>query len=312
MAVIQLVAGYPVLGQWETDYRERALAHFTPHSDHPAVVRFDSLSRVGLSFDRVPKVFAALGPLPHLALPEQIHQDVRGRGVGRGEVGRWAAELRDFYAVTNFEAFFRDNSDHFRWLVQGALPTVTDAVALLGEYSGEGVDDVAVVLSPLLHDGGFGMRGGDTEFMAFIGPDGVEEGNPSFGDRDRLGRLVWHELAHGFVNPATARHHADVAATEVVDSVFRSRMRAQAYPDWPTIVNESVIRAIEVRLAYATSGTDGATSVAAEQVGRGFCHVPAIAAALERYEGSRDVYPLLSSFFPELIEVFRRPLPTCS
>jgi hypothetical protein len=271
------------------------------------VALFDTMFSSGFGFDAVPKAFVSMSRLPALELTDQVSDEVIERAGGRPRLERFAALSRAFAVETDFVGFYRAHEASYRTLVESARPSVTDAVEQLVSYTGMSIPSARVVLSPLLHDGGFAMSGGTPAAQAFIGPVGVAaNGLPDFGDELRLGPLIWHELAHTVVNPLTSRARQAVASSEIRDEAFREQMRKQAYADWSTIVSESIIRALEVRLASRVHGAEAGERVEENQVTRGFVHVPGLAEMLESYEADRETYPSLDRFFSRLLEVFSR------
>jgi hypothetical protein len=78
-------------------------------------------------------------------------------------------------------------------------------------------------------------------------------------------------------------------------------MRRQAYGNWESTVNEHIVRAVTTRLAYLHYGAEAGDRALRGEQERGFIHVAALCAALERYEAARDTYPTLNDFYPELL-----------
>jgi hypothetical protein len=310
MTVIQILADYPVLTPHATSYRAEVLDFFGPNRGHPVVALFDTMFSSGFGFDAVPKAFVSMSHLPALELADEVSDEVIDRAGGRPRLERLASLSRAFAVETHFVDFYRAHGATYRTLVDSALPSVTDAVQQLVSYTGTSLPSARVVLSPLLHDGGFAMSGGTPATQAFIGPMGVAaNGLPDFGDELRLGPLIWHEMAHTVVNPLTSRAKSAVDSAEITDEEFREQMRKQAYTDWSTIVSESIIRALEVRLASRVHGAEVGERVEENQVTRGFIHVPGLAQLLQSYEADRDTYPSLDRFFPRLLGVFTQAPP---
>lgn len=305
MAAIQLLADYPVLTAHDTPYKADVESWFRPYREHDVIREFATMYAAGFAFDAVPKAFASMGPVPHLGLGPVVPSEAVERAGGRETLERFTRMAADFASRADMQSFYRAHAGTYRVLVDAAMPEVESAVAQLVAYTGVDFPSARIVLSPLLHDGGFAMSGGDPPAQAFVGPVGVgENGFPDFGDRRRLGRLIWHEFAHTIINPLTGRARATVDALEVTDDEFRARMRRHAYDDWHTIVSESIIRALEVRLTAQALGPDAAGSAEASQVDRGFIHVPALARTLRAYEAERDRYPAIADFYPRLLQVF--------
>lgn len=82
-------------------------------------------------------------------------------------------------------------------------------------------------------------------------------------------------------------------------------MSSQAYPNWEISVNEHIIRAVTARLVYLDQGQSAYDSVVANEIANGFYYVPALCESLSVYEISRDNYPTLESYYPEIIKVFK-------
>jgi hypothetical protein len=308
MTIVQMLADYPVLTAFESPFRADARAYFADAAEDSAVVVFHSMFSQGFAFDAVPKAFMAMSDLPELALTEDLTADVVERAGGTMTLARFSRLLHRFVVDRDFESFYRAHLGTYHALVDSTKESVATAVAQLEAYTGSDLSDVRVVVSPLLHDGGFAMRGGHPTAQAFIGPVGVTNGYPDFGSFDRLGPLIWHEFAHTIVNPLTHRNLTTVAPLEVTDERFRRAMREQAYGDWETIVNESIIRAIEVRLSTRILGAEAGRKAQAKHVKRGFEHVPRLAKLLEDYERRREAYPTLEDFYPKLLDGFRAGL----
>lgn len=82
-------------------------------------------------------------------------------------------------------------------------------------------------------------------------------------------------------------------------------MKQRAYANWETCVNEHIIRAITARLIYLHQGQSAYDEVIANERVNGFYYVPALCESLVNYENSRDTYPTLESYYPELINIFK-------
>ena len=195
-------------------------------------------------------------------------------------------------------------------MVAQSRPTVVASTRSLVAYLGTSLGSTQVILGPLLHDGGFASRvdgnRGQAAAFAFIGPNALTAGSVDFGDAARLQPLVAHEFAHTVINPLTASHTSQVAATAENFGPLRDAMRREGYSSWDQVINESIIRAITSRLTAADRGEEAANSEVAEEVRRGFVYVPALVDELRRYEKSRDANANIEDFYPSLLGVFRQ------
>lgn len=303
MAILQLLGDHFLLARDVSPIRRDALAWFRDHRNATAVELLRRRSSSGFSFDAVPKAFAHLTPPPALALRDDVPPDIVERAGGAEALAEIAAAVREFHRASDFDTFFRAHSGSHAAVVSRVAGPAAEALEELRAYSGEDLRGVRLVLGLLLHDGGFAMAGHEgMPAQAFIGPVGTAEGLPDFGDARRLGPLVWHEFGHVFVNPLTARHADRVASLAPMMEPIRAAMVQNAYPDWPTVVNEHVVRALEVRLAARSLGEVAAEQVLHDHERRGFAYLQAVVTSLETYEASRREHPTLASYYPRLLE----------
>jgi hypothetical protein len=183
------------------------------------------------------------------------------------------ASLRDFARISDFGAFIESHRPLYQRCVEQVAPMVTPNVLALERYVGASIDHWQVVVGPLMHDGGFGphfQRGnGKFDTYALIGPVTASVGEPSFGDTARLQNLVVHEFAHSLINPLAVQRADAVAAYAGRFEEMRQAMLKQAYDNWPTVVNEHVVRAVTARIAAQYSEKAGEQAVA-DEVRRGF------------------------------------------
>lgn len=129
---------------------------------------FAAMYAAGFAFDAVPKAFASMGLLPHLGLGPVVPSESVERAGGREKLERFTRMAADFANRADMHSFYRAHAGTYRVLVDAAMPEVESAVAQLVAYTGVDFPSARVVLSPLLHDGGFAMSGGDPPAQAFV------------------------------------------------------------------------------------------------------------------------------------------------
>jgi len=106
------------------------------------------------------------------------------------------------------------------------------------------------------------------------------------------------------VNALTRERLGEIQAYDSLYAPIEGTMHEEDYGNWETVVNEHIIRATEVRLAYRQYGEAAGRRVLEDQKERGFQYVEPLANRLKAYEENRDRYPQLSDFYPRLIAVF--------
>jgi len=310
MGVIQLLSSYFLVSYLDSGYKRDAANFFAACSDHAAVTKFSKLSASGFDFNNVPEAFISLSEPPELQPRFPLGDSViASAGGDENLAGLWAS-ARDFAQECRFEEFYASHQPEYERMVAQSRPTVVASTRSLVAYLGTSLGSTQVILGPLLHDGGFASRvdgnRGQAAAFAFIGPNALTAGSVDFGDAARLQPLVAHEFAHTVINPLTARHSSQVAATEGNFRPLRDAMRREGYGSWDQVINESIIRAITSRLTAADRGEEAANAEVAEEVKRGFVYVPALVDELRRYEKNRDAMVRIADFYPDLLGVFRQ------
>lgn len=250
----------------------------------------------------------AFTPPPALEPRRSVSASVLKDAGGEQQLNRLIEQSRDFASKSNFNDFFAQKQPYYVQLVAKAEPIVQAVVAPLEKYLGTELGDTTVVLGPLLHDGGFlssyTNEAGQPEIYAFIGPQSVVDGLPDFGTAERLDPLISHEFAHSVINPLTAHHAAGVQARARLFPAIAAKMKENGYATWEQTVYEHIIRAITVRLTTMSRGESAGRAAMEEELKRGFVYVPALTRKLAIYEQSRNRYPTIGSYFPELLTAF--------
>lgn len=315
LAIIFRLAGNPEYSQGLVPAYDRAIAeHFAPWRGHEAVrLAADFRQRRGVSFDAVMSMAIHLSDAERLEerVPFDAAEGALDRRWGGAEARRFVEAARRFVSDARY-AEFRAS--------QRALYDTTDA--RLGRLLATGVDYAwfnrffgappggRFVLVPGLANGGgsFGPRvvfpDGTEELYAIIGVSQVDStGLPRFSE-GMIGTVV-HEFNHSYVNPVVAGQAArfELAGPRVYQAVAEE-MRGQAYGNWKTMVDESLVRASVVRYLEARGGAETARRAAIGEEARGFYWTSELAALLGEYEAARDRYPDLASFLPRVAGYF--------
>jgi len=171
----------------------------------------------------------------------------------------------------------------------------------------------AFIMVPLLTNGSgnFGPRyleGDREEVYAVIGTSADSTGHPAFDAR--FVPTMVHEFSHSFVNPAVGQLEERFrAAGEAIYPAVAEEMRAQAYGNWVTMINESLVRVSVARYVLARHGEVAARAEVATQRARGFLWTDELFELFGEYERDRARYPTLDSFLPRVAEYFAGLVP---
>jgi hypothetical protein len=319
LGIVQYLSGYEektgLITDYEFGYKREIDAYFSEYEDHPAVQKFASLSSLGFSFDAPAAAMLHLSDPPELEIIRPFTAYLKRRAWGEDNLKDFVEKLRDFVEESNFMEFYSQHSSLYRTITENVEAKIEgrNYVDILEDYFGMENHSYNIILALLFHPGGFGPRlerdDGRFDIYNICGPHGVEDDIPHFGTEKYFNYLAWHEFSHSFINPLTSKFHDQVEQYEDLIKPVKELMSSQAYPSWPIIVNEHVVRAVTTRLAYINDGSKEGKRALNKERARGFIYFPALLNKLKQYENSRDKYPTFESFYPVLLTAFEDYIP---
>jgi hypothetical protein len=313
LTVVQCLAGYEQLGGAGLSYRHELLERFAPWRSHPAVTLFARMAREGFTRDAPPAMMLRLAEPPALELRAPFSLYVETSAGGRARLFDFLDSLRDFAAESRFMEFHDAHSDLFRRLVDEARRALrsTRVVEPLEDYFGVREHGYHLILSPLLHAGGYAAEverpPGIVDCYAILGPSRASHRRPHFWDPDALEALLWHEFSHIFIGNLPEACRREIAADSALFEPLRARMLPQGYTRWEVCADEHLVRAVGVRLVARMEGTHAAEKALDLQLRLGFAYLPRLLVEFERFERERALFPTLGDFCPALAEALRRP-----
>jgi hypothetical protein len=148
---------------------------------------------------------------------------------------------------------------------------------------------------------------GRETFYAIMGAWSFDStGKPVFDVKGYLPTLI-HEFNHSFVNYLTEKYKTSFGATgDTIYSVVGTKMRRQAYGDWPVMLSEALVRASVIRyLMGHNSDSAVAKKELADQMSLGFFWMDRLVDLLGGYESDRKKYPTLESFMPRIVDFYQ-------
>lgn len=309
LSAVQLTSDYKRLGSLSFPYRDAMKSYFDPFKSHEAVKHFTWLTSFGFSYDAPPQFMMHLTEPPSLMQTILYDSQLKRRGMGAFNLDRFAKLLGDFYQTSDFQGFYDSNRALYEQIVKAASAGMgtEDPVRDLEDYYGIAQKSYSLILAPLFHPGGYGIRtdAGDGTFntYAVIGPYKTENQVPIY-DWNEIRGLVWHEFSHSFINPLTEKYSNEIRRYSSLYLPVKDIMSSQAYTNWETCVNEHLVRAVTTRLAYLSLGkTEGDKALRYEK-GNGFIYMDELCKKLEEYEKQSDTYKTLEDFYPEILKTF--------
>ncbi|MBS1786935.1 MAG: DUF4932 domain-containing protein [Acidobacteria bacterium] len=305
MTVVQLLSRYQVLTKVDSDYRRDVEKHFAPFKEHRAIKLFAEMSKTRFAYDAVPKAMLAYSNPPELKPRVESAFDTVRRAGGKQKLEEFIAALRDFAQASKFNEFFAAHAETYERALSFLRPDADRALRELRTYTGLKLENCFLIAGMLVHNGGFqATLGGkeNPEIYAIIGALGSKNEIPVFSVDGSVRYLVHHEFSHSYINPLVEKFDDELQKHAALYEPIKEAMQRQAYNNWPTAVHEHIVRAITIRLAYARSQEAGDWLLKAEEE-RGFKYVRALSEKLKEYEATRNRYPTITDFFPELIKV---------
>jgi hypothetical protein len=320
LSIIFRLAGNPEYNQGAIPAYEQAIAaHFAPYREHEAVrLAAEFRQQRGVSFDAVMSMAIHLSDAERLE--ERVPFDAEGSSLerrwGGAEARRFVAAARRFVVDARF-AEFRAAQRHLYDTTDARLRRLLVAgvdYSWFSRFFGAPPGGRFVLVPGLANGGGsYGPRvvfpNGLEELYAIIGVFQRDSaGLPRFTE-GMVGTVV-HEFNHSYVNPVVAgqAERFEEPARQIYDRVMEA-MRAQAYGNWETMVNESLVRAAVIRYLASQEGVEAARRAALGEEGRGFYWTSELASLLGSYEAQRERYPDLASFLPRVAEYFTALAP---
>ncbi len=288
-------------------------AHFDKHKDH-ALIKFtrDIRDKNMIGFDAVMKMAIYLGQPPTFNPIVPFTSDVPDKRWGQENAINFLKLLQQFYIDAKCEEFFKNHEELYR-TSQERYKTVYDALDInwYNQYYGAHPKGSFNIIP------GLGNGGGNYGFQVIL-PDGKEEAyaimatslidnsnNPIYDVNINLPTLI-HEFNHSYVNDILSKHEKEFENPGVkLFNIVQEIMRNQAYTNWKTMMNESLVRASVIRylLKHNTDKTI-ATKQLISEFNRGFFWMKGLVECLAVYEKNRNKYPTLESYMPVLVNFY--------
>ena len=110
-----------------------------------------------------------------------------------------------------------------------------------------------------------------------------------------------HEFLHGYVNPITQKYELLDFNTKLFDNL-KKEMSRQGYPTDVEIINEHIVRAIQIRyILKEYKDTKWAEYVTNIEENCGFIYIRDILEKLEEFERNRKIYKIFEDYYPLII-----------
>ncbi|NHZ86903.1 MAG: DUF4932 domain-containing protein [Planctomycetia bacterium] len=324
LSVVQIISNYNeryfLMTNFDFKYKQDILEYFSKYKDHKAVKLFDKMSHLPYGYfnaHRPPELMVHLSNPPELniqyPIPTEIVKSSDLKNIiffssNMKRLNAFIDALRDFCVETGFMDFYNDHKEFYNTVSSDAKNELSRFdINKMEEYFGISQNGYNIILVPLFHGGGFAARilgdNGKYDIYSIIGPVGVSEGVPYFGDNKSLTELCSHEFNHSFINMDD--NYYLFKPYRSLYKPIKQRMKSNAYPNWKYCVEEHIDRAVVIRLLSKEFGDEVADEKIKYEFDRGFIYVEGITNKLKEYESQRDIYPSIVDFYPEIAKIFK-------
>ena len=180
-------------------------------------------------------------------------------------------------------------------------------------YGNEPQETFSVIIGFCNGGGNYGVNrqltGKMKEVFAIVGYYVDEEDTPTY-NKEYLPTLI-HEFNHSFINHYLDENKYPDFAKELeptaTDLFMSSRwsMAKQAYGNWKTVINESLVRAAVIcYMLDKEYKPEEIRNELLEQVQRNFRWMPELVTLLRKYEKKQFKYGNFENFYPNVIDFF--------
>ena len=284
---------------------------FAPYKQHAAVVCFQNLrDQYGISYDAVMSMAIHLdidgGKVKFLG--EQADLEKRWSNV---DIDDFIDKLNTFYTDTRFHNFFEQ---HRMFYDEGLKEYEANVMTYFHQewyarfYGTAPTDRFRIVIGFTCGGGNYGpsrqLPGQPCEAYAICGYYINPQTGKPYGEGANMATTLIHEFNHSFVNPLLNNEtNASLIATtgQKLHKFSAYAMERQAYSDWQTVINESIVRAaVILYMLDQDFDQKQVLNELANQVCRSFNWMPELVASLRYYAAHRDQYPTLNDYYPEI------------
>ena len=309
-SILATLAGYDEYNEnYGTSYQRDVEEWFEPYRNHATVSYFSTLrSRYFVMYDAVASMGIHLYIENYkIKMQENVSlMDSRCLGIDHIEL---VDKLTRFYNDSHFHDFFQNHQSlyeaNLKSFKENIVPYfVEDWYPKF--YGTPSKDNFVVVLAFNNGYNGYGPRRQTSdETIEAYSVIGIYNGIDFSRDASNFATTIIHEFNHSFVNKLLEESQTNQdlmrETGEWLYSLTAWSMNNQAYTEWRTVINESIVRAAEVIYMFDNNYTaDQIEDKVRYEMSRSFLWTPEVVEQLRIYSQNRDTYPTLGDFYPEL------------
>lgn len=294
-------------------YTDKIDMHFSEFINHKLIEFVKKIRKEnGVSYDAVMTMAIYLGEAPNFTPLVKFSDSIPEERWGKENAITFVKLLRSFYKDAHCDKFFKENSELYKNVSARFMPVYNHLdLKWYTQFYGKESKDKFKIINGLGNGGGnYGpsitLKSGKREVYAIMGTWSMDStGIPKFNLNNYFPTLL-HEFNHSFVNYLIEQNLQNLQASgEKIYAVEAEGMKQQAYGDWETMVNESLVRAAVIKyMKDHQFDKNQIENEIKEQVSSKFLWINELTEELENYDKQRDKYPTLESYMPNIIKAF--------
>lgn len=311
LGIIQVLSENPLTKTNEKignqKYLDEIKKRFGKYKNHPVIKKaFYYREKYGFNYDASVTLFLELDE--HFKAYNLTDYILKNRLDNDLSIYQFIDELEDFAKEIGFEKYYMNNQRQYEsYINQFVTPLENyDVIGYLKDYYNISIDNKTFVINvlPFQASSGYGSFVGDVIYSS-IGAriKRRDDSDITFvNPKNEYGVIssILHEFSHSIVNPLTDKLNIISEDDNLFDEI-KDIMRKHAYFTNSTIMNEHIIRAVQVRHRYKYY-QDDIEDYIKDLEESGFIFIRIIVKSLEEYENNRDIYPTFESFYPNIIK----------
>jgi len=215
-------------------------------------------------------------------------------------------ELPNFAKKINFEEYYNSNLQFYNEIIAetNSKIDVSKVINFISEFYKTDISNIKFVINllPYTTNGNFGSNHNDINYSN-LGLKKFQRKELTFIRDQDFGTLALHEFSHSIINPLTSKY------STIKGKVFADiwdLMVKKAYGSAETIINEHIIRALEIFYLKNILKTEETINLANERLEReidgGFKYITTCLESLEKYYEHINKYKDFEEYFPILIK----------
>lgn len=319
LTVIQYLSGYPILTQADLRYKKEIEDHFRDYRDHPAVQLHKNIYERMFGFDAAPTYMYHFSFPGFKQIADFSENDLRTYqyDVNKDTLALLMQHFKDFYKRTNFHKFYAAHSKFYDSLTAPVTDKIEESrvIDIMEQHYGTEGKEYNVVLTPLLHDGGYGpqiKKGNGQVLYAIIGPSGESKSFPEFDIKILLSEYVIHEFSHSFCNPLIAKNLAELQKDSCLLEPIKKDMEEQGYGNWEACLYEHFTRANEILITEKLLGRQKAADLMDAMIRNDkWLYLRGLVEVMRKYQDDRTKYKTLEDILPEVVSYFHEQAVKC-